>query len=476
MGSLAKDLRRIPKVEAVKSERGHFMTRKSQRVDPLEHPIEQALAPGDFIPDAGCYEFVSELEEVKEHIDELIGSDAARSVSLYESFLAGCYQKAEELDDSSGSFGQFVDELFSAWIKARQAARSDPDDTAAKLLKWMEDDEYGFCSQLEVSAAEAFDKPGLAAFARLVRARFDAAAAASPGPTAAARQDPRYLRRRWGEALRTIHLAQRDAAAYVALAEETGLTAEDCHALGTLLASGGKHAAALAWVERGVAIAESDKRASMAGDDLARLRRDLLVRLGRGDEALQAAWAEYQKAPSKYAYANLMKFVPEAERAAWHERALDAARGAHLQSRIELFLETGELARLVEALHASQDEALEAVSHCTSEPAARRLEEAHPELAARLWRAQGMRIVRAKKSGYYDAALSHFERAMCCFEKAGAQAEWQKIVAKVRSEHQRKTGFVNRFEAIASGQRPSEQPSYLERAKARFLAGRTEDA
>lgn len=453
------------------------MTRRSQsRVDPLEHPIEQALAPGNFIPDAGCYEFVSELEQVKGHIDELIGSDAARCVSLYESFLAGCYQKAEELDDSSGSFGQFVDELFSAWIKARQAARSDPDDTAARLLKWMEDDAYGFCSQLEVRAVEAFDKPGLAAFARLIRSRFDAAAAAPPGQNAAARQDPGTVRRRWGAALRTIYLAQRDAAAYVALAEETGLTASDCHALGTLLSSAGKHTEALAWVERGVALAERDERASIAGYDLARLRRDLLVRLGRGDEALQAAWSEYQKAPSKYAYAGLMKFVPEAERIAWHERALDAALGANLQSRIELFLETGEIARLVEALHASRDEALEAVSHFTSEPAARRLEEAHPELAARLWRAQGMRIVRAKKSRYYDAALSNFERAMCCFEKAGAQAEWQKTVARVRSEHQRKTGFIKGFEALVAGQRPSEQPSYLERAKARFLAGRTEDA
>lgn len=189
----------------------------------------------------------------------------------------------------------------------------------------------------------------------------------------------------------SYYLAQRDAAAYVALAEETELTAKDCHALGTLLSSGRKHAEALAWVERGIAIAESEKRASLAGYDLARLRRDLLVRLGRGDEALQAAWAEYQEAPSKYAYADLMKFVPKAERTAWHERALDAARDADLHSQIELFLETRELARLVEILHRSQDESLEALSHFATEPAAQGLEETRPEIAARLWRAQGMR-------------------------------------------------------------------------------------
>ena len=43
----------------------------------------------------------------------------------------------------------------------------------------------------------------------------------------------------------------------------------------------------------------------------------------------------------------------------------------------------------------------------------------HPELAARLWRAQGMRIVDAKKSKYYDAALSNFERARNCYLRAG---------------------------------------------------------
>jgi hypothetical protein len=33
-------------------------------------------------------------------------------VSLYETFLAGCYEKVEEIDGSSGSFGQFVGRKF----------------------------------------------------------------------------------------------------------------------------------------------------------------------------------------------------------------------------------------------------------------------------------------------------------------------------------------------------------------------------
>src|SRR2546427_87313 len=56
--------------------------------------------------------------------------DPGRAVSLYETFLAGCYEKAEELDDSSGNFGMFVVRLYRDWIKARQAASADGDETA----------------------------------------------------------------------------------------------------------------------------------------------------------------------------------------------------------------------------------------------------------------------------------------------------------------------------------------------------------
>ena len=67
----------------------------------------------------------------------------------------------------------------------------------------------------------------------------------------------------------------------------------------------------------------------------------------------------------------------------------------------------------------SKNKALENVSHYAIEPAAKKLEKTHPDVAARLWRAQGMRVVNAKKSKYYGAALSNFERAQRCFEMAG---------------------------------------------------------
>lgn len=98
------------------------------------------------------------------------GSEPARAVALYEAFLAGCYEKAEELDDSSGSFGTFVGELFCGWVKARQAAGASPEDTATRSLGWIEEDPYGFCFGLEKDLAGVLDKTGLAALVQQVRA------------------------------------------------------------------------------------------------------------------------------------------------------------------------------------------------------------------------------------------------------------------------------------------------------------------
>jgi uncharacterized Zn finger protein len=158
--------------------------------------------------------------------------------------------------------------------------------------------------------------------------------------------------------------------------------------------------------------------------------------------------------------------MPKAERRAWHEKAIEAAKGADLHSLIELLLETKDTERLAAVVGQSKDAAIEDVSHYATEPAAKKLEKTHPEVAARLWCAQGMRVVNAKKSKYYDAALSNFERARRCYEKAGLVADWQRVVNKVRAEHHRKTGFMSGFEEIVAAR--ARRPSFLERAKARW--------
>lgn len=422
--------------------------------DPLEGAIETSLRPGQFIDWRMASAFTSELDEVAAEINRLASVDPGRAVRLYESFMAGCYEKTEEIDDDA--FGIFIERLYCGWLKARQAAGADPDETASLLLDRMQDDPYNYTYELEREAVKVMNVESLAAFERAVKTLFEAKAGAD------------LSRHRWGEVLRAIYAQQQDAEAYLEVCQQTALSAKDSLVLAKIQEDTNPNEA-LAWVERGLLLDKKKPYESSAGDDLAKLKRELLVRLGRPEVALAEAWAEFRKAPSKYHYEELMRFVPKAEVAAWHAKALDAAEDGTLGSLIDLLVETKEMGRLIRRLQGASDSALEGLSHFVTEPAADLLAEAHPEVAAKLFRAMGLRILNAKKSKYYHEALENFEDAKNCYVRAGMNHQWDAVVAQIRREHYRKVGFMPGFERLVTGRGPGQRLSYLDRARKRWL-------
>jgi len=436
--------------------------RKRKLTDPLEQAIETALAPGRFINYNSAGSFVENLQEIAKDIEKIIESDPTRAAHLYETFIAACHEKADEIDDSSGNFGMQVEELFCAWIKSRQVAGEDREETARLLLAWMEDDPYGFCYDLDREAAKVLDKKGLDAFARQVREKFEAAA--EPGNDEK-EHFPGYARRRWGEALKTILAAQRNIDDYIALCEENQLGAKECRVIADMYRSRRRFADALVWIERGLEIARAETGSSFADHNLSDLRRTILSNLGRAGEALQSAWIEFQRHPSVFSYKELMRYVPAKERIAWHEKAMKASEEGALDLQIKLWLEKKEIDRLVVRLRRATDEELEGISHFTTEPAARKLERSHPDVAGRIYRALGMRIVNAGKSNYYDAALDNLECAKKCYIKSGLESDWEALVDDVRKRHYRKKGFMPGFEQVVSGYT---EPTFLARAKRRW--------
>ena len=141
----------------------------------IEYAIESAIKPGDFIGYNEGWSFISGLEKVSEQIDGVADKKPLQAVELIETFIAVCYEKAEEIDDSSGSFGMFVEELFCSWVNDRQKADFDPKETIARLLSWMDDDDYGFTYQLERSVSRVLSPQGLNEFAAAIRLRFEEA-------------------------------------------------------------------------------------------------------------------------------------------------------------------------------------------------------------------------------------------------------------------------------------------------------------
>jgi hypothetical protein len=357
-----------------------------------------------------------------------------------------------------------VEELFRGWIKARQAANHDPDETAEDLMAWMEDDPYGFCHDLDREAVKVLDKKGLAALARQIRAKFESA----PSQDDKEQRFTGYERQRWAAALKRLLAGQRDIDAYITLCEETELDAKDCKTIALLYRRRRRPEDALSWVERGLEIAGSDSRSYFDEHELSELKRTLLARLGRPGDALQSAWAEFEAHPDTFSYKELMRYVPAKEKTAWHQKAMEASEKGDLSSQIELWLKKKETDRLVSCLRRTADEALEKLSHYQTEPLARKLARSHPDISARVYRALCMRIVNAGKSRYYDAALDNIENAKKCYTKAGLDADWQALVADVRKRHSRKKKFMAGFEEIVSGAPKSVEPPFLERAKARW--------
>lgn len=111
--------------------------RQKKQTDPFEQAIEAALSPGNFISYAAASSFVDDVQNVASDIVTIIEREPERAVLLFETFIAACHEKADEIDDSSGNFGMLVEDLFLDWIKSRQAAKHAPDETAKLLLSWI---------------------------------------------------------------------------------------------------------------------------------------------------------------------------------------------------------------------------------------------------------------------------------------------------------------------------------------------------
>lgn len=437
------------------------MTAENQVRGEIEVEIEKALDLGQFIRYRESYDFIRELEKVASRIAELVrGGQAGVAIGLYETFIGGCYEKADEVHGSDGMLGDFVCDLFCSWIEARQAVEADRGETARLLLWWMENDDYGFASSLEKGAVKALDTEGLAAFTAEVRLRL---AASRPDEMSS------YRRRRWIGVLKHILAVRDDTAGYYQLCEETELTAADCDVLAAIHQRRQELEVALEWVERGLALAPGERAGPIAEHHLEKRHRELLVRLGRGEEALELAWAEFAARPNQFDYETLMGLVPEGERAAWHGKAMAAAENGQRSSVIELFVATGEVDRLARHVARLTDVQLEEISHFFNEPAAGLLAEPYPDLAARVYRALGLRVVNAKKSKYYQAALGSLAKARDCYLRAGQEQTWRELVEEIRRRHHRKSSFIPGFERVAAGGAAQEPgSSFLERTRGRW--------
>jgi tetratricopeptide (TPR) repeat protein len=439
-----------------------------QTPDPLLKQIEQELRPGSFIPYSHMSGFTRHLGQVEKKLRQIIGSgEAERAVRLYEVFLAGCYEKLDECDDSDGYLGSFWQTLFCGWVAARQAAGCSAADTVHQILMWDENDDYGICYNIEKEAVKVLDPEGYEMFVAHFRKALDDGLTslqdAKPGAIFEYADSVRLP----AISLKNIYQTMGDVVSYAALCERIGLSPKDCARLAEMEKAKGRWQQALAWVEKGLELEPTRAWHNEEADDLEEMKPEILGRLGRKKEALALLWDDFEQHPSEFGYKNFMLFVPKRDKARWHERAMKVAAAGSLGAFMGLCVNTGEWRLLAARVQAAKDEDLEEVSHYYSEEAAEGLAKHDASAAVRLYRAMGFRILNSKKSKYYGSALAHFEKVRELCPMIGAEADWRAIVATIREKHSRKHGFMPGFERIVSGE-SAHGPSFLERAQKRW--------
>ena len=297
-------------------------------------------------------------------------------------------------------------------MDARQKADCAPKETVARLLSWMDDDDYGFAYQLERSVSKILTSQGLNEFSKAIRLRFDAEG----------KND--HYRRQWGEALKSIYSAGRELNSYIRICEETELLPIDCEVIADIFLSKRKHVEALAWVEKGLKLQKNERLYRGSSYKLDTMKRDILSKLGRPEEALEDAWQNFKKYPNDFSHKELLKYIPTRQHTDWYPRILEVINTATLDSAITLLLKLQEKEILAKRLRKIPNNEIESLSHYTIEPAAKTLANGYPDVAAKLYQSMGLRIVNAGKSKYYGEAISNFEQAKQYYKKAGLEKIW----------------------------------------------------
>lgn len=421
---------------------------KRKQDDELAAEIRYELMPGRYVKWDEVSRLVHNLDRVHEKVAGLVKTgEPERAVQLYEVFMKGVYAKIEEADDECDLAMLFHD-LACGWIQARQVAGRPAEETVGQILHWMKKDDYGFCNNIEQKLIKVLDAKGQRLFVGHFRELVDKTQVEPSVETSnkGFGRDPELQLK--AEPLKNIYESLNDTASYEAICEKTGFSPKDCERLAKMEMAQKLWANALAWVEKGMALKPKRNWWNEDSHSLDQMRPELLVHLGRKEDALAVAWKKFQQNPNEYDFEQLLRYSPKKERSNWQERAMAVADQSSLDNFIPLCVKAKEWDRLALRIHAAAPAELEALSHFTTEPAAGGLANHDPLAAVKLYRALGLRIVNSGKSKYYPEALQHFKKARDLYCHLGLVSEWYALAQFVQSAHSRKSGFILAFNRI----------------------------
>jgi hypothetical protein len=372
-----------------------------------------------------------ELDRIREGITlELLPVHPRAAAELLGRLIRLDANVFERSDDSDGVIGDAiaaaVGDCGRAWAGV---AERDPKMLAAEVLDLFTTDAYGARGEVIIAFAAALGTAGLDELEHMARERLDHRPAGKL----------QYL----ASALKNIADARGDVDGYIEAQRLAGSEDAAVKEIAERLVAVGRLEEALRWAER------TDVR-TFERENIARLKVDILDRLGRAEDAQAARWSIFATSLSSDILAEYLGRLPEVSKGEGRQMAITAARG-HPDVYRALQLLAGLAPDIAAELVHHRLGEIQGEVYFVLRPVADRLAETHPVAAILLYREMADAVLRRGQSLQYDHAV----RDLIAAERLVPNvADWlghpsqEAYRRRVATEHRQKRAFWQRMERV----------------------------
>jgi uncharacterized Zn finger protein len=408
-------------------------------------------------------EVVAELAKILAQVHPFLDvGDGENALIILQGITEAMFDDWMMLDDSSGEVGAFWAELGLPWTEALLSAKLDAAEReayAAQLDTWERElSNYGLEGIFDAAVAAAVQGWDYAPLRRVLedgaiteKGAWEGEAPWFADDLAVARLNVLEREGRTEEYLRLAE-AEGQTEKFAVMLARLGRVEEAVDVgLNRINDVDGSLALAQALEERG-----EQEYAWQIGQRVLNLEygyykavladwlRELALRAGWPDRALEAAEAAFREHPDLDAYLAVEALGDER----WPEvkkrllKTLD--KNAHTSDKVDIYLYEGGM--LDEAVKAA--DADEYAYYATVAKVVEAAKESHPDWAIGQCRRQAERIMDAGNSKHYDDAAAWLSRARDVYLSTGREAEWQEYLASLLEKHHRKYSLVPKLRSL----------------------------
>ncbi len=403
-------------------------------------------APGGFVPYREAADWAAGVADLIDGLVDLLDAGYAAAVlSLAERAHRRADRAISSVDDSDGWLTDISVRLAGLHLRACRECRPDPVELAGRLVELELSSELNGFHRAAAAYAEVLGPAGLGEYRRRLEDRWRAL----PPDTGEWSAERITLR----EARIGVALAAGDPDELIAVKHDDLKALDDYQEIAEALRRSGRDEEAIDWARRGL---QAYGSRHWQADPLRDLLAGLLREHGEGEAAVRLYWQAFADAPSLGGYRRLL--AESGDTAAFKHRALTLLRtrvaGASAVSTAPPARPAAAAAPLVEILlyEGEAEEAWDTASAHGCDASlwlvlARTREASHPLEAAAVYEREALAQIDTKKNEGYRRAVKHLAAIRRLADAAGEPAFFERILARVRTEHRPKRNLMALLDA-----------------------------